>query len=68
MLEVKRDGGRIFPINVPIEMCDSEHQFLAKVAVRKLTVIKGCTEMHVEVLRVFTSEDTAVLTNNFIPS
>lgn len=67
-LKVSRNGERIFPINVPIEMCDAKHQFLAKIAVRKLTVTKGRTDLQVEVLKVFTPEEAAVLTANFIPS
>lgn len=39
-----KDGERLFPLNIPIDLCDSEYKFYAKVAVRKLILFDGKTE------------------------
>lgn len=61
-----KGGERLYPLNIPIEICDSEHRYYGKVAVRTLTLESGKTQLTFEVLKVFSPEEAAVYTSNFI--
>lgn len=63
-----KDGERLFPLNIPIDLCDSEYQFYAKVAVRKLVLYGGKTELHFDVLKIFSNVESKVITENFAKS
>jgi hypothetical protein len=57
---------RLYPLNIPIEICNENHQYYGKVAVRKLTLERDKTTMTFEVLKLFTTSEAAVYTDNFI--
>lgn len=59
-------GERLFPLNIAIEVCDCNAQYIGKVAVRKLTLEKGKTTIECEMLKVFSAEEAKVYTNTFI--
>ena len=61
-----KGGERLYPLNIPIEICDSEHHYYGKVAVRTLTLEAGKTQLAFEVLKVFSPEEAAVYTSSFI--
>ena len=63
-----KDGERLFPLNIPIDLCDSEYNFYAKVAVRKLILCEGKTELNFDVLKLFTDAESKVITENFAKS
>jgi len=65
-LQLVKDKERLYPLNIPIEMCDENHQYYGKVAVRKLTFEAGTTSLEIEVLKVFSADEVAVYTSNFL--
>lgn len=64
--QIVKEKERLYPLNIPIEICDDEYQYYGKVAVRKLTLETGKTTLEIEVLKIFSKEEAAVYTNNFI--
>lgn len=56
------EGERIFPLNIPIEISDSEATYLAKIVIRKLVLEKDTTTVTFEVLKMFTPEESKVYT------
>lgn len=66
LFDVTKDGERLYPLNIPIELCDEQHHYLAKVAVRKLTLTKGQTSLQVQILKVFSDAEAQVYTDNYI--
>ena len=63
---ITKDGERLYPLNIPIEVCDDDHVYYGKVAVRKLTLEAEKTSLEFEVLKIFSPEEAKVYTNNFI--
>jgi|GEM_PF-2000410 len=61
-----KDGERLYPLNIAIEVCDESYHYYGKVAVRKLTLEADKTSLDIEVLKIFTSEEAAVYTNAFV--
>ena len=62
---VEKPGERLFPLNIPIDLSDDEYEFYAKVAIRKLILTKGKTELEFEVLKIFNENESKVITQNF---
>jgi len=63
---ISKDNNRLYPLNIPIEICDQNYRYYGKVAVRRLTLEAGKTVLDIEVLKVFSDEEAAVYTANFI--
>jgi len=63
---ISKDNNRLYPLNIPIEICDQDYHYYGKVAVRRLTLEAGKTVLDIEVLKVFSAEEAAVYTANFI--
>ena len=63
---IVKEKERLYPLNIPIEICDENYQYYGKVAVRKLTLERDTTTLDIEVLKVFSPEEAAVYTKNFI--
>jgi hypothetical protein len=63
--DVIKDGERIFPLNIPIDLCGEDYKFVAKVAVRKLILSKGETVLSFDVLKLFNDEESRVISDNF---
>lgn len=63
---LEKSAERLFPLNVPIEICDEDHKYYGKVAVRKLTLEAGKTTLQIEVLKIFNENEADVYTRNFI--
>lgn len=63
---LEKEGERLYPLNIAIELSDAAYRYVAKVAVRKLTLERNKTSLEIEVLKVFTPEEAAVFTQNFI--
>jgi hypothetical protein len=64
--QIVKEKERLYPINIPIEICDSNYRYYGKVAVRKLTLEAGKTSLEIEVLKIFSANESAVYTENFI--
>lgn len=64
---VVKDKNRLYPLNIPIEICDQDYHYYGKVVVRRLSLEAGRTVLDIEVLKVFTDTEAAVYTANFIP-
>lgn len=62
---VIKDGERLFPLNIPLDLCDTNYIFLAKIAIRKLTLEDKSTEVTFEILKIFSAEESKVITDNF---
>lgn len=63
---ITKEKERLYPLNIPIEICDEDYCYYGKVAVRKLTLEAGKTSLEVEILKLFSPEEAEVYTNNFI--
>jgi hypothetical protein len=63
---LRKSGERLYPLNIPIEICDEDHKYYGKVAVRKLTLEAGQTTLEVEALKIFDENEADVYTRNFI--
>lgn len=63
---VVKTGERLYPLNVPIEICNEDHQYFGKVAVRKLVLETGKTTLEIEALKIFDENEADVYTRNFI--
>jgi hypothetical protein len=59
-------GERLFPLNIAIDVCDADAQFIGKGVVRKLTLEKGKTTIECEMLKIFLPEEAKVYTTTFI--
>jgi len=64
--QLVKEKERLYPLNIPIEICDDTYRYYGKVAVRKLTLEKGKTSLEIEVLKIFDANESAVYTKNFI--
>jgi hypothetical protein len=64
--QITKEKERLYPLNIPIEICDENYQYYGKVAVRKLTLEAGKTTLEIEVLKIFSASEAAVYTNNFM--
>lgn len=64
--QIVKDEERLYPLNIPIEICDENYKYYGKVAVRKLTIEKGKTTLEFDVLKIFSPEESEVYTKNFI--
>jgi hypothetical protein len=64
--QIIKEKERLYPLNIPIEICDENYKYYGKVAVRKLSLETGKTTLEIEVLKVFTPDEARVYTNNFI--
>jgi hypothetical protein len=64
--QISKDKERLYPLNIPIEICDDAYQYFGKVAIRKLTLEMGKTSLEIEVLKVFSTEEAKVYTDSFI--
>ncbi len=65
-LTIKKDGERLFPLNIPIEICDENYNYYGKVIVKKLTLENQKTILGIEVIKVFSKEEAQIFTKNFI--
>jgi hypothetical protein len=63
---LEKSGERLYPLNIPIEICDEDHRYFGKVAVRKLTLEAGKTTLEIEALKIFNENEADVYTRNFI--
>lgn len=63
---IEKKGERLYPLNIPIEICDEDHRYFGKVAVRTLTLKAGKTILDIEVLKVFNKNEADVYSSNFI--
>lgn len=66
LYHIVKEKERLYPLNIPIEICDDNYKYHGKVAVRKLTLERGKTSLDIEVLKIFDATESAVYTNNFI--
>ncbi len=64
--QISKEKERLYPLNIPIEICDDEYVYYGKVAVRKLTLEKAKTLLEIEVLKIFDANERDVYTKNFI--
>lgn len=57
-----KDGHRIYPVDVPIDLANEAWEIIGRVVVREITVGKGRTEGIYEVLLVYGETEKAILT------
>ncbi len=63
---LSKEGERLYPLNIPVEFCDSSYKYIGKCKIIKLTLEKGKTRLEFEVLKLFTPDEAEVFTKNFI--
>ncbi len=63
---IEKDGERLFPLNIPIEICDENYTYYGKVVIKKLTLENQKTILEIEVIKVFSKEEAQIFTKNFI--
>lgn len=63
---VKKDGYRIMPFQIPMELADANFKYLGKAKVIKIVVEGDYTEITFEVLKVFSEEEARVYTANYV--
>lgn len=63
---VKKNGYRVVPFQVPMELADADFKYLGKAKVTRIVVESDYTEITFEVLKVFSEEESRVYTKNFI--
>jgi hypothetical protein len=66
-LSLTKPGIRLYPIDVPIELCDEDYHYIGKVKITKLILGNSETTLSFLVLKVFSPSDAAAFSNNFIP-
>lgn len=64
--QLVKDDARLYPVDIPIEICDANYVYYGKVAVRKLSLSGSKTELEIEVLKVFNAQERDIYTKNFI--
>lgn len=64
--KLEKEGERLYPLNIPFEVCDEDYNYYGKIAVRKLSLEKNKTYLEFELLKVFSEQEAAVYTSNFI--
>ena len=64
----EKQGERLYPLNIAIEICSDKYIYYGKVAIRKLTLQKGKTILEIEILKVFNEQESQIFSNNFIKS
>ncbi|MCJ7804826.1 DUF2584 domain-containing protein [Patescibacteria group bacterium] len=63
---IKKDGERLYPLNIPIEICDENYVYYGKVVVKKLTLGDQKTILEIEVIKVFSKKEAQIFSKNFI--
>ena len=65
-LTIEKEDERLYPLNIPLEICDYDYNYLGKVSVTKLTLEKGKTTLDIKVLKIFSPQEAKIFTDNFI--
>lgn len=63
---VEKQGERLYPLNIPIEICDENYKYYGKVVIRKLSLEKDKTLLEFGVAKVFSKEESRICSKNFI--
>ncbi|OGL53996.1 hypothetical protein A3K55_02235 [Candidatus Shapirobacteria bacterium RBG_13_44_7] len=63
---VRKDGFRILPFNIPLELADHQFKFLGKARVIKLVITPEGSDITFQVLKLFSPEEQAIYSRNFI--
>lgn len=63
---IKKEGSRITPFLMPMEICTHDHIYLGKVKVTEIKITKGGTDITFEVVKLFSEEESQVFSTNFI--
>lgn len=66
LLKIIKEGERLYPLHKPIEFCDSNYKYLGKVQINSLTLKKDQTLLEIEILSLFSEEESQVYSQNFI--
>src|SRR6185503_8003475 len=62
----EKEGERFTPLHKPIETCDENYKYIGKVVIRKLIIEKNKTTYEIEILKVFSEEESKIFSENFI--
>lgn len=63
---IEKDGYRIMPLGIPMELSDHNHKYLAKVIVEEIRSIPGQSFVTFKVLKLFSAEESKVFSDNFL--
>ena len=67
-LSLTKPGLRLYPLDIPLELCDENYHYIAKIKITKLILGNAETTLTFLVLKVFSAADAAAFSNNFIPA
>lgn len=65
-MQVEKSGEHLYLLYNPIELCDSNYRYLGKIIVRRLTLEKNKTLADIEIIKLFSEEESRVFTQAFI--
>lgn len=63
---ILKDGYRIMPFNMPMELSTHDHKYLAKVVVEELRTNSEGTFVTFRVIKLFSPEESKTFSDNFI--
>lgn len=64
--DFEKDGERLYPLRVPIELINDKWEILGKIIIRELTIGENKTKGIYEVLRIYDAKTKKVFTENVI--
>jgi hypothetical protein len=62
-----KDGHRLYMLDTPIELVSEDWQALARVLIVEITVGRNVTKGFYKVLKIYSDEETKVVSGTFIP-
>lgn len=66
-LTIEKDDERLVPLHKPVEFCDNNYHYIGKLQVNRLTLQKAKTTLEVEILSIFTDQESAILSKTYLP-
>lgn len=63
---IEKDGYRILPFNIPVEVADDNNHYLGKARVKEIKITESGTLLTFEMIKMFTPEEAKVFDQNHI--
>ena len=63
---ITKNQERLYPLNIPIYICDKDYNYFGKISVRKLTLQTDKMTLDFDLLKIYSPDEAAIYTANFI--
>ena len=63
---IKKDGYRILPFNIPVEVATDSNHYLGKALVKEIKITGTGTELSFEMIKMFSEEESKVYDQNHL--